>query len=69
MAEVVREWREKGMEVWIGDRAPSHRARKVQEVGVKWIERPPDSPELHPAERIVEELRRPVERREEKGGD
>jgi hypothetical protein len=47
--------------VW--DRAPSHRDAAVRAVGVPLIELPPYSPELNPAERLFEEVRRHVERR------
>lgn len=59
--EVVKEWQEEGIEVLIWDRAPSHRARQVKEIGVRLIEQPPYSPELNPSERVFEELRRVVE--------
>ena len=63
VVEVVREWRERGIEVLIWDRAPSHRSRQVREVGVRLIEQPAYSPELNPSERVFEELRRRVEGR------
>jgi len=59
--EVVKEWREKGISVLIWDRAPSHRARQVREVGVRLIEQPSYAPELNPSERVFEEIRRRVE--------
>jgi len=45
--------------VW--DRAPSHRDASVRAVGLPLIEQPPYAPELNPAERVFEELRRGVE--------
>jgi DDE superfamily endonuclease len=45
--------------VW--DRAPSHRDAAVHAVGLPLIELPPYSPELNPAERLFEEIRRHVE--------
>lgn len=45
--------------VW--DRAASHRTKGVQEVGLPLIELPAYSPELNPAERVFEEIRRAVE--------
>ncbi|MGH7358849.1 MAG: transposase [Candidatus Rokuibacteriota bacterium] len=45
--------------VWDG--ASSHRDAAVQAVGVPLIELPPYSPELNPAERLFEEVRRSVE--------
>jgi hypothetical protein len=61
--EVVEEWREKGIDVLIWDKAPSHRARRVKEIGIRLIEQPSYSPELNPSERVFEELRRAVEGR------
>ena len=45
--------------VW--DRAPSHRDADVRASGLPLIELPPYSPELNPAERLFEEIRRRVE--------
>jgi transposase len=45
--------------VW--DRAASHRTKTVQGGGDPLIELPPYSPELNPAERVFEEIRRAVE--------
>ena len=45
--------------VW--DRAPGHRHQQVREVGLALIEQPPYSPELNPAERVFEEIRRWIE--------
>ena len=45
--------------VWDG--APAHRERRVRALGLPLVELPPYSPELNPAERIFEELRRHVE--------
>jgi hypothetical protein len=45
--------------VW--DRAPGHREEGVQTLGMPLIELPPYSPELNPAERVFEEIRRVVE--------
>lgn len=45
--------------VW--DRAPGHREEGVQALGMPLIELPPSSPELNPAERVFEEVRRMVE--------
>jgi transposase len=42
--------------VWDG--APSHRDAVVQGLGLPQIGLPPHSPELNPAERVFEELRR-----------
>ena len=45
--------------VWDG--APGHRHQQVREVGLALIEQPPYSPELNPAERVFEEIRRWIE--------
>lgn len=45
--------------VW--DRAPGHREEGVQTLGMPLIALPPYSPELNPAERVFEEIRRVVE--------
>jgi transposase len=45
--------------VW--DRAPGHRDEGVQLLGMPLITLPPYSPELNPAERVFEEVRRVVE--------
>lgn len=45
--------------VW--DRAPSHQDARVRGAGLPLIEQPPYSPELNPAERVFEELRRGIE--------
>lgn len=45
--------------VWDG--APSHRDQGVRELGLPLIVLPPYSPELNPAERVFEEVRRWIE--------
>ncbi len=60
---VVREWQEAGIGALVWDRASSHRAKVVRAVGLPLIEQPPAAPELNPAERVFEELRREVEGR------
>ncbi len=45
--------------VWDG--APAHRERRMRALGLPLVELPPYSPELNPAERIFEEIRRHVE--------
>jgi|TARA_Y100000310_G_scaffold16575_1_gene16507 transposase len=45
--------------VWDG--APGHRDQRVQELGMPLIGLPPYSPELNPAERVFEEVRRWIE--------
>ncbi len=43
------------------DGAPAHRERRVRALGLPLLALPPYSPELNPAERIFEEIRRHVE--------
>jgi transposase len=50
-----------GAVVWDG--APGHRDQRVQELGMPLIGLPPYSPELNPAERVFEEVRRWIEGR------
>lgn len=61
IAMVVKGLKGKGVKAIVWDGAPSHRAQKVEEVGITLIRLPPYSPELNPAERVFEELRRQVE--------
>lgn len=63
IAAVVGDWQEAGLGAVVWDGAASHRARLVREVGVSLITQPPAAPELNPAERVFEELRRAVEGR------
>jgi transposase len=55
--------REQGVEAIVWDSAPSHRDATVRAVGLPLISLPPYSPELNPAERLFEEVRRQVEGR------
>lgn len=50
-----------GALVWDGARG--HHGEKVRSVGLPTIVQPPYSPELNPAERVLEEIRRWVEGR------
>jgi hypothetical protein len=45
--------------VWDG--APGHRAKSVQALGIPLIQQPAYSPELNPAERVFQEIRKEVE--------
>lgn len=60
-AETLIGWREEGVGAVVWDNHPSHRARVVREVGVPLLRLPSYAPELNPAERVFEELRRAVE--------
>jgi hypothetical protein len=57
----VAEWQGAGVEALVWDRAPGHGAKIVAAVGLPLVKQPPASPELNPAERVFEELRREVE--------
>ncbi len=48
---------------WPGTERGGHRAEKVERVGLSTIVQPPYSPELNPAERVFQEVRRWVEGR------
>lgn len=61
VAPVVAAWQEAGITALVWDGAPAHRARLVREVGVSLVRQPPAAPELNPAERVFQELRRAVE--------
>jgi hypothetical protein len=50
-----------GLAALVWDRAASHHDQGVRALGLPLVERPPASPELNPAERVFEELRRAVE--------
>jgi hypothetical protein len=57
----LRQDTEIGAVVWDG--APSHRTEDVRAAGLPLIGLPPYSPELNPAERVFEEIRRWIEGR------
>ena len=61
IAKAVRRWRDKGIEAIVWDRARSHKSQPVKDIGLTLIQQPPYSPELNPAERVFEEVRRRVE--------
>lgn len=61
--ETLVEWREAGLQGVVWDNASSHRAKSVRTTGMKLVGLPPYSPELNPAERVFEEIRRVVEGR------
>jgi len=63
IAPAVQHWREAAVEAVVWDRAGAHRTHVVRAVGLPLIEQPAGSPELNPAERIFEELRRVIEGR------
>jgi hypothetical protein len=61
VAEGVKAWKNAGVEAVVWDRARSHRSAVVKGTSVRLVEQPPYAPEVQPAERIFEELRRAVE--------
>lgn len=65
VAEQVKEWHKAGVQAVVWDRSGGHRSLHVrdvaQQLGVKLVQQPPYAPELNPAERVFEELRRAVE--------
>lgn len=61
IAQAVRTWKDTAVEAVVWDRAGGHRTTTVRQVGLPLIEQPVGSPELNPAERIFEELRRAIE--------
>lgn len=63
IAAIVEEWQQAGVAALVWDGAASHRARLVRGIGLPLITQPPAAPELNPAERVFEELRRAVEGR------
>ena len=60
VAEVVAAWQAEGLRALVWDNAPSHTAKLVRGVGLPLVGLPPYSPELNPAERIFQEIRRAV---------
>ncbi len=61
IAEAVQTWKEQGIEAVVWDGASGHRGAEVRQVGMTLVQQPPAAPELQPAERVFEELRRVVE--------
>jgi len=59
---VIAELRARGLlDALVWDGAPSHADAEVRAVGLPLVALPPYSPELNPAERLFEEVRRRVE--------
>ena len=61
VAEAVRHWQADGAEAVAWDGARGHRGASVRQVGMALVPQPPYAPEVQPAERVFEELRRVVE--------
>lgn len=58
--EVVK-WHEAGIDAVVWDRAPAHQTLSGQPQDVALILQPPHSPELNPAERVIEAIRGRIE--------
>lgn len=61
--ETLGHWRQQGIGALVWDNAPAHTAKLVRSAGVALSFLPAFSPELNPAERVFEEVRRWVEGR------
>jgi len=59
--EFVEQLKVEGITGIVWDGAPCHRAKSVRARGVPVIQQPGYSPELNPAERVFEELRKEIE--------
>ncbi len=57
----VVKWRPAGIDAVVWDRAPAHQTRSAQPQPVALILQPPSSPELNPAERVIEAIRQRIE--------
>jgi len=63
LVPVIESWRTTGVPGVVCDGAASHRSQRVRDVGLPLIVQPVAAPELNPAERLFEEIRRYVEGR------
>lgn len=63
MAAALGAWQAEQVDTVVWDNAPSHKAKVLREAGPGLSFLPPYSPELNPAERVFEEVRRAVEGR------
>jgi hypothetical protein len=62
VASIVRGWQQNtDLEAVVWDGAASHQSAVVQKVGFPLVQQPAYAPELNPAERLFEELRRVTE--------
>jgi hypothetical protein len=59
---IVEEWQEVTIEAFVCYSAPSHHTKTVWAAGLSLMKLHSAEPELHPAERMFEELRRAVQR-------
>lgn len=63
LAPILARWHADGVAGLVWDGAGSHRGQAVRAVGLPTVIQPAASPELNPAERVFEEVRRAVEGR------
>ena len=61
LAPILAAWKDAGLAGLAWDGAGSHRGQPVRAVGLPTVIQPAASPELNPAERVFEEVRRWVE--------
>lgn len=57
----VAKWRGAGIDAVVWDRAPAHQTLTGQPQDVALILQPPSSPELNPAERVIQAIRQHIE--------
>lgn len=57
----VAKWRGAGIDAVVWDRAPAHQTLTGRPQDVTLILQPPHSPELNPAERVIEAIRQRIE--------
>jgi len=57
----VAKWKAAGIDAVVWDRAPAHQTLTGQPQDVTLILQPPHSPELNPAERVIEAIRQRIE--------
>jgi hypothetical protein len=61
LAPILAAWKDAGLAGLVWDGAGSHRGQPVRAVGLPTVLQPAASPELNPAERVFQEVRRWVE--------
>lgn len=61
VAPEVAKWRGAGLDAVVWDRAPAHQSLSGHPQDVALILQPPYSPELNPAERVIEAIRQHIE--------
>jgi transposase len=61
LQQALAQWKAQGVQGVIWDGAAFHRAKSFQALNLPLLPLPPYSPELNPAERLFQEIRRAVE--------